>query len=59
MLDKELKVYKVYINKNLSKGFIKASLALFALLVLFAYKGDRGLRFYIDYRKLNAITKKD
>jgi hypothetical protein len=30
-----------------------------ALLVLIALKSSRGLRFYIDYRKLNSIIKKD
>jgi Reverse transcriptase (RNA-dependent DNA polymerase) len=26
---------------------------------LFVRKGDRSLRFYINYRKLNALTRKD
>ena len=29
------------------------------LLILFALKKDRSLRFCIDYRKLNTLTKKD
>jgi len=50
---------KKYITKNLDKGFISANTAPFAAPILFARKGDGSLRFYIDYRKLNLITKKD
>ena len=56
---KELKVVKKYLVNNLDKGFIKPSQALFTAPVLFVKKPDRLLRFYIDYRKLNHITKKD
>jgi hypothetical protein len=31
----------------------------FSSLVLFIKKKDGSLRFYIDYRQLNALTKKD
>jgi hypothetical protein len=41
------------------KGFIILSLAPFILPILIAKKPSRGLRFYVDYRKLNSITKKD
>ena len=44
---------------NLVKGFIKPSQALFASPILFIKKLNRGLRFYINYRKLNNITRKD
>ena len=59
MSAKELKVVKKYLVDNLDKGFIEPSQALFAALVLFVKKPDRSLRFCIDYRKLNHITKKD
>ena len=59
MSDKELRACKEYIDSNLSKGFITASLALYTLLVLFVRKPSRGLRFCVDYQKLNALTKKD
>jgi len=35
------------------------SQAPFASPILFIKKPNRGLRFYIDYRKLNNITRKD
>ena len=43
----------------MSKKFIDKSTAPFASPVLFVHKLGGGLRFYVDYRKLNAITKKD
>ena len=59
MSDEELKACKDYINSNLSKGFITASLALYALPVLFVKKPGSRLWFCVDYQKLNALTKKD
>ena len=59
MLSKELKVVKKYLVKNLDKGFIKSSQALFVALVLFTKKLDRSLCFCIDFRKLNLLIKKD
>ena len=44
---------------NLEKGFIEPSQALFASPILFIKKLNRGLYFYIDYYKLNNITRKD
>jgi hypothetical protein len=45
--------------KNLQKGFIKHSSAPFASPILFVKKPSGGLRFYINYQRLNNITKKD
>ena len=59
MSQEELAAAKAYLEENLSKGFITASTAPFASPVLFARKPNGGLRFCVDYRKLNAITKKD
>ena len=59
MLAEELEVVKKYLVKNLDKGFIKLSQALFTALVLFVKKLDRSLYFYINYRKLNLFIKKD
>jgi len=50
---------KEYLNKNLAKGYITPSKAVYLLLVLFALKANGDLRFYIDYRKLNALTKRN
>jgi len=52
-------VVKKYLVENLDKGFIDSSQALFVAPVLFTKKLDRSLRFYIDFRKLNLLTKKD
>ncbi|OCK99047.1 uncharacterized protein K441DRAFT_541535, partial [Cenococcum geophilum 1.58] len=38
-----------YLDKNLSKGFIRASLSPIAVLVIFVKKPGGGLCFYIDY----------
>ena len=55
---KELKVTKEYLLENLAKGFIVNSNSPFVLLVLFVKKPNSNkLRFYIDFRKLNILTK--
>lgn len=56
---KELKVCKDYIIDKLKLRFIVPSLAPFVSLVLMAYILNRKLCFYIDFCKLNIITKKD
>ncbi|OCK93493.1 uncharacterized protein K441DRAFT_565640, partial [Cenococcum geophilum 1.58] len=48
-----------YLDKNLSKGFIKVSSSPVAILVIFIKKPSGGLRFCINYYKLNNITRKD
>lgn len=55
----ELKVMKKYLEENLDKGFIVPSHAPFACPTLFVKKANGGLRFCIDFRKLNDITRKD
>jgi hypothetical protein len=55
----ELLLVKKYLKEHLDKGFIESSTASYASLILFAKKSDEGLRFCVDYRKLNAITKKN
>ena len=55
----ELEEVKRYITENLDKGFIEPSQAPFASPILFVKKPSRGLRFYINYRKLNGLTRKD
>jgi hypothetical protein len=49
----QLKAAKVYIIENLEKGFIVLSSAPFASLILLTKKLGGGLRFYVDFRKLN------
>jgi hypothetical protein len=56
----ELKAAYKYIIKNLEKEFIASSLALFASPILMARHLSMGkLRFCVDFRRLNTITKKD
>jgi transposase InsO family protein len=55
----ELLAIKEYLLENLDKGFIVPSLAPFASPILFVKKPDGSLRFCVDYRKLNQLTKKD
>ena len=59
MSTEELVIVKSYLKENLKKGFIKASSSPFASPVLFVKKADRSLRFCVNYRKLNVLTKKD
>lgn len=55
----ELEEVRSYLKDNLDKGFIVSSKAPFASPVLFVLKKDGALRFCVDYRKLNSLTKKD
>jgi hypothetical protein len=57
--EEELLLIKKYLKKHLDKEFIESSTAFYASLILFAKKLDDELRFCVDYRKLNAITKKN
>jgi len=59
MLKDELLVIKKYINKHLNKGFIHPSILPAAAPILLAKKPGGGIRFYINYRGLNAITIKN
>jgi hypothetical protein len=59
MLEDKLLVFCKFLDKNLAKGFIRTSISPVVLLVLFAKKPGRGLRFYIDYYTLNIIIIKN
>ncbi|KAI7969145.1 hypothetical protein EIK77_006050 [Talaromyces pinophilus] len=59
MSTEELQAAKDYIMENLDKGFIVPSNAPFTSPILIAKKPRGGLRFCVDYRQLNAITRKD
>jgi hypothetical protein len=57
---KELKAAYKYITENLEKGFIAPSSAPFASPILMArHPSTSKLRFCVDFRRLNTITKKD
>ena len=55
----KLKQVKKYLDEYLKKNFIVLSKTLFASLVLFAEKLNNELRFYVDYRRLNKIIKRN
>ncbi len=59
MSEKELLLIKKYLQEHLNKNFIESSTASYAFLILFAKKPDEELRFCVNYRKLNAIIKKN
>jgi len=59
MSDYKLQKMKNYMIEHLNKDFISSSSASYASLILFAEKKDDSLRFCVDYRKLNALTKRN
>jgi len=59
MFDYKLQKIKKYLIKHLNKEFIFFSFASYVSLILFAEKKDESLRFCIDYRKLNALIKRN
>ncbi len=50
---------KNYLIKHLNKDFISSSSASYASLILFIKKKDDSLRFCVDYKKLNALIKRN
>jgi hypothetical protein len=59
ILEDELLVLRKFLEKNLSKSFIRANLSPAASLVLFAKKPSRRLCFYVNYQALNTIIIKN
>jgi len=59
MSQEEQEIIRKYVHEHMSKDFIDKSTAPFASPVLFVRKLGGGLRFCVNYQKLNAITKKD
>ena len=57
--DHKLEQIKKYLNEHLKKRFIIFNYASFASLVLFIKKLNDELRFCVNYRKLNAIIKRN
>ena len=59
MFRDELLILRKTLTSLLDKGFIRVSKSPAAAPVLFAKKPGEGLRFCVDYRALNRITRKD
>ena len=55
----QLKFVKKFLKKHLKKKFIEASSAPCSSPILLAKKLGGGVRFCVDYQKLNSLTKKD
>ena len=55
----QLEFVKKFLEEHLKKGFIEASSAPCSSPILLAKKPGGGIRFCVDYQKLNSLTKKD
>ncbi len=55
----KLQKIKKYLENNLKKKFITLSKAFFASSILFVKKKDDSLCFCVNYRKLNALIKRN
>ena len=55
----ELLVLRKTLTELLDKGFIRVSNSPAAAPILFTRKPGGGLRFCVDYRALNKLTRKD
>jgi hypothetical protein len=56
---KELVAFREYLDQALKNGWIKRSISEADTPILFVLKKDGSLYLYMDYRGLNAITKKN
>ena len=59
ILNYKFEQIKKYLNEHLKKKFIIFNYASFASSVLFIKKPNNELRFCVNYRKLNVITKRN
>ena len=59
MFKPQLEFVTKFLEEHLKKRFIKASKALYSSLILLAKKPRSGIRFCVEYKKLNALIKKD
>ncbi|MBW0516065.1 hypothetical protein O181_055780 [Austropuccinia psidii MF-1] len=55
----ESETLRAYISANVEKGFIRPSSSSTRAAVLFVKKKEGGLCLCVDYRKLNAVTRKN
>jgi hypothetical protein len=59
MFEEKLKIIKKYLENNLKKRFIATNRSSFVSLVMFMKKTNESLKFCVDYKKLNQLTKKN
>ncbi|MBW0551782.1 hypothetical protein O181_091497 [Austropuccinia psidii MF-1] len=55
----ETEILQAYISENVEKGFIRPSSSSTGAPVLFVKKKDGSLCLCVEYRKLNAVTRKN
>ena len=55
----KLQFMKKFLDEHLKKGFIKTSSAPCSLQIMLAAKPGGGIRFCIDYKRLNKLTKEN
>ena len=55
----ELASLREYLNKGLDRGWIQHSISPAGAPILFVPKKDGKLRLCVDYRALNAVTRKN
>ena len=58
MSEPKLQFVKKFLEEHLKKGFIKASSAFYLSQIMLAAKPEGDIRFCVDYRCLNKLTKK-
>jgi len=59
LLESKLVALREFIDQHLAMGFICSSKSPFGAPVLFVKKKDGSLQLCIDFRRLNAITRKN
>ena len=59
IFEPKLQFVKKFLEENLKKEFIKASNALCLSPIMLAVKPSEGVRFCVDYRRLNKLIVKD
>ena len=59
MSEQKLQFVKKFLKEHLKKGFIKASSAFCLSRIMLTAKLGGSIRFYINYRCLNKLIKKD
>ena len=57
MLKQKLKLIEIDFEKHFNKKIIVIFSAFFVSLILFAKKSNEDLKFCVDFKKLNEITK--
>jgi len=59
MFNHKLQKIKKYLIEHLNKKFILSSFVLYVSLILFIKKKDDSLHFCVNYRKFNALIKRN